>query len=192
LIRLMDIATDWLAAQGRTGQWGTERPSGRPDRVTTMGAFAESGGLWVVVDEGDGKAGPPEAQKESGTDGVLGAICVGQAMPYVEPASQPELYIRFLITDRSSTRRGLGGVLLDKSRDLARAAGVGMLRVDCYAGDDQKLVRWYESQGFQRAEAFVVQGWPGQVLVQRLGATGDAEDSIDNSLGLQGAAGVPD
>ena len=173
----MDIATEWLVAQGRTGQWGTEKPSRRPDRIAQLTELAESGGLWVAVDEdwkeADHRPQPPievtnDAVSTESTRGVLGAVCVGEAMPYVKPASEPELYIRFLVADRKSKRRGVGATLLAKTRDLAREAGVGLLRVDCYAGDDQGLVRWYESQGFQRVEAFTVKGWPGQVLSQRL------------------------
>jgi len=56
---------------------------------------------------------------------------------------------------------------------LAREAGVRLLRVDCFAGGDGALVRYYEQQGFTRDTAFAVPrvndvDWPGQVLVQRL------------------------
>ena len=48
-----------------------------------------------------------------------------------------------------------------------------MLRVDCFAGGDGALVRYYEKQGFTRDVEFAVprvngSDWPGQVLVQRL------------------------
>jgi hypothetical protein len=48
-----------------------------------------------------------------------------------------------------------------------------LVRVDCYAGDDQALVRYYESQGFRRVRPFVVEltgdrSWPGQLLEDRL------------------------
>ena len=39
--------------------------------------------------------------------------------------------------------------------------------LDCYADDDGKLVRSYESNGFTRTEPFEVNGWPGQVLERR-------------------------
>jgi hypothetical protein len=39
--------------------------------------------------------------------------------------------------------------------------------VDCYAGGDGALVRWYESAGFTRTQAFEVRGWPGQLLERR-------------------------
>ena len=80
--------------------------------------------------------------------------------------------MRLLVTDRASAGQNIGGVLLDHARELAREAGVGLLRVDCFAGGDGALVRYYEKQGFTRTETFAVpvndSEWPGQVLVQRL------------------------
>jgi GNAT superfamily N-acetyltransferase len=112
--------------------------------------------LWVA--EADGR--------------VVGALAVGDAMPYVRPAEEPELYVRLLVTDRESAGQNIGGVLLDHARELAREAGVGLLRVDCFAGGDGALVRYYEKQGFTRTETFAVpvngSEWPGQVLAQRL------------------------
>ena len=171
LLRLMDIATEWLVAEGRPGQWGTEKHSGRQDRMEMMTGLARSGGMWLAVDDNRKEAEASAASTDESTRGVIGAICViEEPVPYVKPASEPELYIRFLISDRSSGRRGVGTLLMEKAYELTRAAGVGVLRVDCYAGDDQKLVKWYESQGFQRLESFVVKGWPGQVLAQRVEA----------------------
>lgn len=93
-------------------------------------------------------------------------------MPYVPAVDEPELYVRLLVTDRSLAGHGIGSTLLDHARELARAAGVGLLRVDCFAGGDGALVRYYERQGFTRTEAFAVpvngSEWPGQVLAQRL------------------------
>jgi GNAT superfamily N-acetyltransferase len=93
-------------------------------------------------------------------------------LPYVPPAVEPELYVRLLVTDRASAGQGIGAALLDHARDLARAAGVGLLRVDCFAGGDGALVRYYEKQGFTRDVEFAVpvkdSEWRGQVLSQRL------------------------
>ncbi|RIV39611.1 GNAT family N-acetyltransferase [Micromonospora radicis] len=49
-----------------------------------------------------------------------------------------------MVTDRSYAGAGIGGRLLAHAADLAGELGVGLLRVDCYAG---ALVRWYERQG---------------------------------------------
>jgi hypothetical protein len=52
--------------------------------------------------------------------------------------------------------------------DIARERGAHLLRVDCYAGGDRALVRYYERQGFTATDPFAVGEWPGQVLEERL------------------------
>ncbi|KAF2447559.1 hypothetical protein P171DRAFT_518648 [Karstenula rhodostoma CBS 690.94] len=159
MLRLMDDRTEWLVSQGRTKQWGTERQSDRPDRIEGATKYARSGGTWIVIEKG-----PLESSEQ-----VLGVLTVGDAASYVNPATEPELYINYLITDpKAGGGRGLGGLLVEKAKALAKEKGVRLLRLDCYAGGDGKLVRWYESQGFQKQEAFEEKGWPGQVLSMRL------------------------
>ena len=156
VLGLLDGATEWLVARGQTDQWGTEPHSTNPQRIAQITSFADDG-LWVA--EADGR--------------VVGALAVGDAMPYVPAATEPELYVRLLVTERASAGQNIGGLLLDHARGLAREAGVSVLRVDCFAGGDGALVRYYESQGFTRDVAFAVPrvnepDWPGQVLAQRL------------------------
>lgn len=156
VLGLLDRATEWLVALGRTDQWGTEPHSTNPKRVGQIREFADDDGLWVA--EADGK--------------VVGALAVGAAQPFVPPAAEPELYVRLLVTDRAAKGSGIGTALLDHARSLARGLGVDLLRVDCFAGGDGALVRYYEKQGFTRAEEFTVPAnggdWPGQILVERL------------------------
>lgn len=156
VLRLLDKATEWLVANGRTDQWGTEPHSTNPRRVAQVTVFAEGNGLWLAE-----------------VDGVpVGALSVGDALPYIPAVDEPELYVRLLVTDRARVGQGIGAALLDHARFLARKRGVSLLRVDCFAGGDGALVRYYERQGFTRAESFSVPSgdaeWPGQVLVQRL------------------------
>ncbi len=157
VLRLLDDATAWLVAHGRTGQWGTGPASADPRRVGQAQAWASGGGLWLAQ-----LGGRP-----------VGALVVGAATEYVPPATEPELYVNLLVTDRAYAGHGIGGRLLDHAADLGRERGVGLLRVDCYAGGDGALVRWYERQGFTRTEPFTVrrpgrEPWPGQVLARRL------------------------
>ncbi|EHK25238.1 uncharacterized protein TRIVIDRAFT_219018 [Trichoderma virens Gv29-8] len=198
MLRLMDIATDWLVKRGQTQQWGTgaERHSENPRRIKQATEFTESGGTWIAVDtnslssrtedgsSGGGVESSHQSTSKSGGEneplsiinGVVGAISVGEAHSYVQPATEPELYVQFLATDRASSGKGIGTLLLEQARTLARKAGVSLLRVDCYAGGSGGLVRYYESQGFERMETFEINGWPGQVLIQRL----DKEDQLEN------------
>ncbi|WDZ82127.1 GNAT family N-acetyltransferase [Micromonospora cathayae] len=157
ILRLLDDAMAWLAARGRTGQWGSTPASADPRRLAQARTWADSGGLWLAM-----LAGQP-----------VGALVVGRATDHIPPADEPELYVNLLVTDRAYAGLGIGGRLLDHAGELAGAAGVGLLRVDCYAGDDGALVRFYERQGFTPTEPFTVRRpdrdpWPGQVLARRL------------------------
>lgn len=156
VLALLDRATEWLVGNGRADQWGTQRHSTNPRRVKQITAFAEANGLWIG--EADGQP--------------VGALSVGEAMPYVPPVDEPELYVQLLVTDRAAAGSGIGATLLEHARSLARQQHVSLLRVDCFAGGDGALVRYYERQGFTRSDAFSVATdngpWPGQVLIQRL------------------------
>jgi GNAT superfamily N-acetyltransferase len=156
VLSMMDGAVDWLVARGRTGQWGSERQSTNPRRQEQARGWATGGGLYIGELSGE----------------PAGALVVGSAQRYVPPPTEPELYVNLLITDRAHAGRGVGARLLEHARELARARGVGLLRVDCYAGDDRALVGYYESQGFTATVPFTVPlpggDWPGQVLEQRL------------------------
>ena len=152
VLRLLDDAVTWLVANGRTGQWGTRPASANPRRHEQLTEFADEGGLWIADRDGE----------------PVGALSVGAALEYVPAADEPELYVRLLVTDRAAKGLGIGTELLDHARKLARAQGLHLLRVDCYAGDDQALVRYYERQGFTRDRPFEVDGWPGQLLIERV------------------------
>lgn len=151
-LTLLDGATAWLVSLGRTGQWGTEPHSTNPRRIAQMTGWAETGRLHLARIGGQ----------------VAGALAVGDAMPYVPPAKEPELYVNLLVTARAYAGRGVGARLLDHAREIARERGAHLLRVDCYAGDDRALVRYYERQGFTATDPFTVGEWPGQVLEERL------------------------
>ena len=147
VVRLMDRAVEWLVAQGRTGQWGDQPWSASETRVERLRGMIEPNELLVV----DGEAGP------------VAALAHGPvAHAYVPPATEPEDFVLLLVSDPGV--RGAGRRLLDESWDRARAAGLTYQRVDCYGGDDGKLVRFYESAGFTRTAPFDVNGWPGQLL----------------------------
>jgi GNAT superfamily N-acetyltransferase len=156
MFAMLDGAVAWLVARGRTGQWGTEPFSGDPARVATARRWAETNEIHIAE-----------------IDGVpVGALVVGSAPDYAPPVEEPELYINLLVTDRARAGLGIGARLLDTARAAARARGVTLVRVDCYAGDDRALVRFYERHGFTATEPFTVDAptgpWPGQTLEHRL------------------------
>jgi GNAT superfamily N-acetyltransferase len=157
VLALLDGAVRWLVARGRPGQWGTEPLSAEPRQHARVRDWASGGGLHLAY-----LGGQP-----------VGALAVGDAPGYVPPAAEPELYVSLLVTDRAHAGRGIGGRLLRHARRLARQRGAALLRVDCYAGDDQALVRYYEREGFRRVGEFAVpladgRSWPGQLLEDQL------------------------
>jgi len=156
VLALLDKAAAWLVAQGRTGQWGTGRQATDPRRIAMARKWAESGGLYLAWLDGT----------------PVGALAVGEAPAYAGPATEPELYVNLLVTDRDHAGKGIGGALLEHARELAEAAGKHLLRLDCYAGGDGALVRYYESQGYTATESITVDTptgpWPGQILVRLL------------------------
>jgi GNAT superfamily N-acetyltransferase len=153
IVALMDEAIAWLAAQGRTGQWGSEPFSGRQAGVDFMRREVEENDLWIAGIEGE----------------PVGAVLLGE-MPtrYVEPVSERELFLHLLLTSRRFIGQGIGQALVDQAVQVARARGIDLIRVDCYGGDDGKLVRAYEGLGFSPTHVVMVGEWPAQVLAMRV------------------------
>ena len=155
-LALLDRAAEWLVERGRPGQWGTEKQSTEPRRLAQAQRWGASGGFYLawIADE------------------PVGAMVVGKAPAHIPPASEPDLYVNLLVTDRRHAGEGIGAAMLDYARDLARAQGALLLRLDCYAGDDRALVAYYEKQGFSATETFSFEirdtVWPGQVMELRL------------------------
>jgi GNAT superfamily N-acetyltransferase len=153
LLALFDDAVAWMVARGRTGQWGEEPFSARPPARERAARWAAGGGLWFAVD--------------AATAATAGAIVVGNAPGYVDPADRPELYVEVMLTAAAYRGRGIGARLVAHAATLAREGGAERLRVDCWAGDPA-LPAQYERLGFTRTGSFDVDGWPGAVLVMEL------------------------
>jgi GNAT superfamily N-acetyltransferase len=156
VLGVFDEAVRWLVERGQTGQWGSTPFSEIPRTVALAEEYAASAGFFVAV-----MAGRP-----------VGVLVVGQSSEPVPAPSEPELFVKLVVTDHSDAARGVGSLLLEHARVLAVAGGVGLLRLDCYAGNGGGLVRYYEGQGFTATETFTVERpdgpWPGQVLQRRL------------------------
>lgn len=161
VLELFDAIVEWLVAQGRTGQWGTQPWSARPELVARIEGRIGRGELRVAVDEH-----APET--------ILGVLGLSEDCgEYVSPPPEPELFVSLLGTSRAAKGRDIGGLLLDEARAEARRRGLRLLRVDCYAGDDGKLAAWYLGQGFATVETFTVKregqpDWPGMLLAEHL------------------------
>lgn len=157
ILGMLDSCVEWLVAQGRPVQWGTEPLSGRPKTVESVVRYADEGDVFIAE-----------------VDGVPAATLTltdapGAYLSHLPPPGEPERYIHWLASERRFKGQGVGSTLLEHAAEETRRAGVSLLRVDCYAGDDGKLVRYYESNGFVRTETYAVSDdWPGQVLARRV------------------------
>jgi GNAT superfamily N-acetyltransferase len=154
LLDLFDEAVLWLTERGLSGQWGSRPWSERADAKERVARLARSPGLTVAEVDGS----------------LVGALDVTEESPWYAPVTdEPGLYVMILLTSRRFIGQGIGTALLDHARADCLARDLTLLRVDCWAGGQGQLVRYYESAGFTPTQSFDREGWPGQLLVQRLG-----------------------
>ncbi|MFJ6620997.1 GNAT family N-acetyltransferase [Kitasatospora sp. NPDC091335] len=159
VLALLDGAVAWLAGQERTGQWGDQPFSTDPARVEHIGRYGAEPFLIRLAVDGRGRTvGSCVLSEERGT--------------FVPAVDERELFVRNLVTDRGLKGSGIGAALIADAVEEARRRGIGLLRVDCYAGADRRLVAQYRALGFTETEGFEVERpdgvWPGQVLAIRL------------------------
>jgi GNAT superfamily N-acetyltransferase len=147
LLEWFDEAVAWMVARGQEGQWGSEPLSQRPQSVANIKQMASHGGLRIAE-----LAGCP-----------VGALVIGEAPAHVHAIDVPELYIELLLTSRRHAGKKIGTRLVEEAIATARAGGLPMVRVDCWAGAPT-LVAWYRRHGFEPSGTFDVKGWHGQIF----------------------------
>jgi GNAT superfamily N-acetyltransferase len=153
VLAMFDGAVEWLVARGSEGQWGKTPFSQDPKRVARVDGMVNSGGLRIAEVDGE----------------PAGALVLLDTPPaHIPPVDEPEVYIDLLLTARTHAGLGIGSALVARARQETRERGVRLLRVDCWAGGDGSLVRYYQGQGFTPTETFDVRGWRGQVFEDRL------------------------
>jgi GNAT superfamily N-acetyltransferase len=154
LLEMFDGAVAWLAARGSAGQWGTDPWSRVPHRAQRVRDMAANDGLRIAE-----------------IDGVpAGAVLlVEECPPYVPAAGEPELYIGLLVISREYAGRRVGARLIRLALEEASQRGISLVRLDCWAGGNGDLVRYYQRQGFKPTEQFDLDGWIGQVFEQWVG-----------------------
>jgi GNAT superfamily N-acetyltransferase len=158
VLALGDEAVRWMNARGNVQQWGTAPWTGDDKREAAIGGQARGGGMRIAEDQ-------------DGT--VLGAMVITEERQrYVPPAGEREVYVNLLLVSRRHGGLGIGAALIEHARQEAVARGIGLIRVDCWAGEDGSLVRVYEKYGFSRVQEFTVTlpagEWPGMLLAMRL------------------------
>ena len=157
ILCMLDSCVAWLIAQGRTGQWGSKPLSENPKVAESVARDMDAGSAFIAEVDG----------MPAGTLTLTDAS--GAYLSHLPPPGEPERYIHWLASDRRFKGHGVGSALLTHAVEVTRQAGVSLLRVDCYAGDDGKLVGYYESNGFVRTETYTGKDdWPGQVLARRV------------------------
>ncbi|KAK6215810.1 acetyltransferase [Colletotrichum tabaci] len=87
------------------------------------------------------------------------------------------VYIDVLVSDFRTRhhRKGAGEALLRRAVDYGLEKGMKALYVDAWAGNEEKLVRWYERQGFTAIADFEMKRangtiWPGTLMRMSLGS----------------------
>lgn len=158
VLALGDEAVKWMNARRNTQQWGTAPWTGNQKREAAIRDQAHGGGMRIAEDQ-DGM--------------VLGALVITEIPPaYVPPAAERELYVNLLLVSRRYSGQGIGAALIQHAKQEAAARDIGLIRVDCWAGQDGSLVRIYEKYGFSRVQEFTVAlpagEWPGMLLAMRL------------------------
>lgn len=141
VIGLFDANVVWLVERGYPEQWGTEPFSESPKHVEFVRGLLGDG--LVTIAEIDGA--------------VVGAsVVTDHPMPYVPAIEESERYLKLLIVSPEHRGERIGHRLIERAREETIAEGVSLLRVDCWAGGDRRLVAYYTSEGFTPTEEIEV------------------------------------
>lgn len=155
VLALFDETIEWFVSIGNTQQWGSEPFSSVPRHVERVRTTLALPGAWVA---------------ESAEGQVLAVLVLAAPEDDIPAATEPETFVRLLLSSRAPQARGWGRRLMAFAEQRARAAGHRLLRLDCFGGGDEALVRFYESCGLVRAERFMDGDWPVQIMTKRLDA----------------------
>jgi GNAT superfamily N-acetyltransferase len=133
VLAMFDANVAWLVERGRSSQWGSEPWSTNPKLVEFVGELLSHGVVTIAEMEGE----------------VAGVSTVADyPMPYVPAADEPERYLKLLMTSPKHRGQKIGHRLIELARELTVSEGINLLRVDCWAGGDRRLVAYYTSEGF--------------------------------------------
>lgn len=165
LLDFWDSQIPWLSSKGSSGQWGTQSiRTSRPeaidrafDFVTRSLEIGEWGPDWCrafIAEAGspssshdcDGSGDRRDALKTPVAGLVLTAKspdCVRSVLPQQDGA-EPFVYVTYLMSNRRAgdLAKGAGAFLIAFAKDQARLLGVTRLCLDCYSGNDRKLVKY--------------------------------------------------
>lgn len=161
---LWDSQLPWLAENGGADQWGTQSiREARPeagDRVRGWLKHSEAGTPWgpewcrafVAEAQPLSKTDHPGAQKNGQPSDPVHVAAISlesKAAPYTasilpgQDESDPFVYVIYLMSNRSAGElsKGAGSALIQYAKQVAAAHGIKRLCLDCYRGNDRKLVK---------------------------------------------------
>lgn len=141
ILALFDANIAWLVERGREAQWGSEPWSEDEKKIDFVRGLLSSGELTLVEINGD----------------VVGAsLLTDHPMPYVPAIDEPERYLKLLIASPAHRGMRIGHQLIERARARTIEAGINLMRVDCWAGGDRRLVDYYVNEGFTPTEEIEV------------------------------------
>ncbi|PWY98618.1 hypothetical protein BCV70DRAFT_201938 [Testicularia cyperi] len=176
VLHSFDSALPYLLSIGSEAQWGTLPFSAKPDVVALFTQQVQQSWTTYTAAVARGKeeenAGPGwyrvvilEVRLTNTNTNTkwrrVAAMCVGCGIPdYVPLATiaQPDrdihdfVYLKSFIVDRRSgtLARGSGAKLVPHAVQLAQSLAKKTLWVDCWKGNRDKLISYYESLGFEQ------------------------------------------
>ncbi|KAK4224641.1 hypothetical protein QBC38DRAFT_485017 [Podospora fimiseda] len=195
-VSAFDSCIPHLSSIGSAAQWGTTPLSTvRPEFITRHVKAITDGENYRLTGEGAPIRVLIAEVELPPTDDSPGRLRVGSAtlragyfpqyvldQPHLREATSSAakeekgfMYLDILVTDFSEAtrpyRRGAGAALLQYAKNwVGKELGMQVMYVDCWAGNEGKLVSFYEAQGFERVDGFVVEKpdneekWSGMLL----------------------------
>lgn len=147
LVDFQDSQISWLTTMGSAGQWGT-----KPIRQANAAA-SERTRSWVERSEHNAQWSSDWCRafvaEASNSTPVAGLVLESKAPAYVhsvlpeQDATDPFVYMAYLLSNRNAGEhsKGSGAALIAFAKDQTRAVDVKRLCVDCWRGNDRKLVK---------------------------------------------------
>lgn len=147
LVDFQESQISWLCTVGSGEQWGTKSiREANP-------AASERTRTWVEKSERDTQWGSDwcrafVAEASNGVP-VAGLVLDSKAPAYVrsvlseQDESDPFVYLAYLISNRHAgeERKGAASALIEFAKDQVRSIGLKRICLDCWRGNDRKLVR---------------------------------------------------
>lgn len=163
LVDFWDSQIPWLSGRGSGGQWGTQSVrASRPDaieRVTEWVKRSLDNGEWGIdwcrafIAEAESSINVNESSGDQTNPRkvpVAGLVLAGKSSDYVrsvlpqQDSAQPFVYLAYLMSNRHAEdlTKGAGAFLIAFARDQVRRLGLNRLCLDCWSGNDRKLVKY--------------------------------------------------